>query len=265
MRNNYIGDIGDFVKFGLLRALCNPTAQDGSPSLALGIIWHLTTDPEKNNDGKHIHHYSKPERYRDCDPKLFDILCTLVSDPNRSIQKIRTSELFPKTTTFFEEGLSFQGFGKRTKPAIDARQQHRSNWYERSKLSVSNCDVIFVDPDNGFETKTTKRHHDKGPKYAFYDELQFHVDQNKSLIVYQHKTRSGTVETQIKTRMLELQQILGYKGEIHTLYFSTLGGRSFFILPAKQHLEIIEKRLDNLKQSLWKKHFKCYSSSDMPC
>lgn len=263
MRNNYVGDIGDFLKFGLLRALCSPPSPDGLPKLSLGLIWYLTTHLEKNNDGKHTHHYERPEVYRDYDPELFDILGGLLKAKTRTVEAIRQSDIFHSDTIFFEEPLNFDGLAKGTAQAVEERLKHRKSWSERSKLLASKCDAIFVDPDNGLEIKSTKRHHNRGTKFVFYDELLPFIEQNKSLIIYQHKTRNGTVEAQIKARILEMHEILDYKDEIHTIYFRSLGGRSFFILPAKQHVEIIGKRLENMQQSPWKKHFKYYSSSEM--
>ena len=42
MKNSYVGDIGDFGKYGLLRHLCGVTGKgtDGDP-LRLGVVWYL--------------------------------------------------------------------------------------------------------------------------------------------------------------------------------------------------------------------------------
>ena len=47
MQDCYVGDVGDFVKYGLLRAL-----SDGK---RLGVAWYLRTDPDttKADDGSH--------------------------------------------------------------------------------------------------------------------------------------------------------------------------------------------------------------------
>ena len=46
MQNRYTGDIGDFGKLGMLRAL---QAQD----LTIGVNWYLAPDEDHNDDGKH--------------------------------------------------------------------------------------------------------------------------------------------------------------------------------------------------------------------
>jgi hypothetical protein len=50
VQNRYAGDVGDYVKFGLLRAL---TGADDEPALSLGVMWYLTADEDHNQDGKH--------------------------------------------------------------------------------------------------------------------------------------------------------------------------------------------------------------------
>lgn len=54
MQNRYTGDIGDFAKYGLLRAL-----GEGNK---LGIVWYLYPDESHNEDGKHTAYLTKPEK-----------------------------------------------------------------------------------------------------------------------------------------------------------------------------------------------------------
>jgi hypothetical protein len=48
MQNRYVGDVGDFAKYGLLRQL---TMDD---QLHLGVIWYLFDDETHNSDGRHV-------------------------------------------------------------------------------------------------------------------------------------------------------------------------------------------------------------------
>lgn len=51
MKNRYVGDLGDFGKYTLLKTLCGPES-DRVPSLRLGIVWYLTRDDPSRKDGK---------------------------------------------------------------------------------------------------------------------------------------------------------------------------------------------------------------------
>lgn len=75
MQNRYAGDIGDFAKYGLLRAI-----REGK---RLGIAWYLNPDRGPAGDGRHIEYLDDPDRFRSLDPELFDILGDLVPDHRR--------------------------------------------------------------------------------------------------------------------------------------------------------------------------------------
>ncbi len=66
MQNRYTGDIGDYIKYALLRAL--------SPGVKLGVAWYLYPDENHNSDGKHIRYLDEPQRWRHLDPVLFEFL-----------------------------------------------------------------------------------------------------------------------------------------------------------------------------------------------
>ncbi|HOS95233.1 MAG TPA: hypothetical protein PLQ54_18125, partial [Armatimonadota bacterium] len=68
------------------------------------------------------------------------------------------------------------------------------------------ADVVFLDPDNGLEVGCGPCG-DKGPKYAFYDDLSG-ISAGQTLIVYQHAIRTGTFEEQLEARMDDLARSL---------------------------------------------------------
>src|SRR3954452_15801693 len=76
MQNRYVGDIGDYLKLGILRAL--------SPGYHLGVAWWLFPDEAHNRDGRHIRYLSRPDRWRHFDPDLFDTLRGIVSSGRRN-------------------------------------------------------------------------------------------------------------------------------------------------------------------------------------
>ncbi len=78
MQDRYAGDIGDFAKYGLLRAL-----GDGHQ---LGISWYLFPDESHNADGKHTAYLDNQGEWRDLDPTLFDGLQSIVNSNRRKVQ-----------------------------------------------------------------------------------------------------------------------------------------------------------------------------------
>ena len=84
MQNRYTGDIGDYIKYALLRAL--------SPGLTLGVAWYHYPDEDHNSDGKHVQYLEDPQRWRYLDPELFDALKGTVAG-DRSVSAVEASGL----------------------------------------------------------------------------------------------------------------------------------------------------------------------------
>jgi hypothetical protein len=69
VQDRYAGDLGDFLKFGLLRWLA-PPGRSASPRL--GVVWYRTANETHNADGKHIDYLDPVHRssayFRELDP-----------------------------------------------------------------------------------------------------------------------------------------------------------------------------------------------------
>lgn len=225
MRDNYVGDIGDYVKYGLLRSLSAHTG------LRLGVVWYLYPDPCKETDGRHLDYLSaaKEHLYRQCDPELYDKLRDLIAANDRTVAAVKRRKLLPKDTLFFEAPLSLSGLPKGTGKAQLKREHMRRQWLAQALAHTEAADLIFLDPDNGLEVRSTAYHQDKGPKFAFYREVEQFWNRGQSLVLYQHATREG-IEQQIRSRSAELRNHLNTKA-VYAVYLPSHSGRIFFIVP----------------------------------
>ena len=188
MQDRFVGDIGDFGKYGLLRVLCAPRPLDGGGQLSLGVVWYRTPDGTDPAGEQRAYLNRTPEnlaRYRACDPELYDSLERTKDPSKRSVVLVRQWDILPQGTRFHEDILSFEGVSRRA-----ARLAYRERYLERSRALTATCDIVFVDPDNGIEVKSTERHHKGGPQYCYLDELVPCVQGHKSLVVYQHFSRT---------------------------------------------------------------------------
>jgi hypothetical protein len=79
MQDRYAGDVGDFIKLGLLRAL--------SPGRKLGVAWYRFPDEDHNSDGRHVSYLEQSDRYGSLDPALLDHLRNVVKN-ERSIASL---------------------------------------------------------------------------------------------------------------------------------------------------------------------------------
>ena len=95
MKNQYVGDIGDYGKYGLLRFLTKK-------GISIGINWYLTED-DGSSDGKFTD-YLKKSAERDYDPELFDCLKGIVDQPDKTVKMIEGSGILPGAE-FYSEAL----------------------------------------------------------------------------------------------------------------------------------------------------------------
>jgi len=173
MQNRYTGDIGDFVKLGILRAL--------SPGHRLGVAWWLYPDEGHNDDGRHIGYLSQPEKWRHFDPTLFDALSEIVASGQRTVRAVETATILPGAT-FASETIPVGG-------TIAERPQMRRQWFETVLRTLDAADLVFADPDNGLEPSGHSLGSAKAGKSILLAELRALAKPGRCLIVYHHQTR----------------------------------------------------------------------------
>ena len=173
MQNRYVGDIGDCVKFAILRGL--------SEGRLMGVAWWLYPDEDHNGDGRHVDYLQQPDRWRAFDPELFDRIHDIVKAGNRAVKALEGSELIPNALYWNDEVP--------TAGTSEERRGARSEWFDRGCSALDRCDVIFVDPDNGLETKNFNLGARKAGKSVSIAELQALGASGRTLIVYHHQTR----------------------------------------------------------------------------
>ena len=76
MKDQYVGDINDYRKYALLRALSSGGAN------RIGVCWMLTPS-DGRSDGNKLAYLQQPERHRRVDPELFEILAHAAAEPDR--------------------------------------------------------------------------------------------------------------------------------------------------------------------------------------
>ena len=216
MQNQYVGDIGDFGKYGLLREIFGRPEVPGSGcGLRLGVAWYLfpdepPKDPNKpdNRDGSLTDYlYDKRdnhEKYRKCDTELYDELRRIViQEKKRDVTRIRESGILLWDTVYYENSLSYP-----RKQPMPLRKSIRESWLEGTLAATAKADVVFVDPDNGIASENISAWRKNGPKYVFMDDLNRFYCNGKSLVIYQHLTRQCKAPEQINKLAERLQESL---------------------------------------------------------
>ena len=253
MQDRYTGDVGDFGKYGLLRCLRG----DGTDRLRLGVLWYRTgaeivaADPA--NDGKHVSYLGAAgERlFRFCDPPLYDGLREIVSRGDRRVGAVAQSGLLGHDTRFHDEYVP----GPVPGDSRQARATPRRRWADDALRAVQDCDLVFLDPDNGLEAQSVSITTAKAPKYAYLEEVEALFGRGQSLVVYHHLGRHGSHAEQIARWRDRLQQQLA-PADIFALRFHRGTARAFFVLATADRAPVLRGRAAALLDSAWGRHFK---------
>ena len=168
MQDRYAGDIGDFGKFALLKAL-------SAAGFKIGVNWYRTYPQsfEKQDDGK----YHIPQKYFVCDQQLAEKLSAISHLPiaDRTIHTLQDAGLV--VTIWFSDEVPFK--------------EDRLAWHRRAVFALSACDIVFLDPDNGLLVKSVGKGSAKSVKYIFLDEIADYTAQGISVVFYNHRQRKA--------------------------------------------------------------------------
>lgn len=85
MKNQYVGDIGDFGKYSMLRAFIDA-------GIKVGVNWYLTED-DGSNDGKFTDYLNKGVMRRYC-PEVFDALKSIAKNKDKSVFETRFVKVY---------------------------------------------------------------------------------------------------------------------------------------------------------------------------
>ena len=132
MQDRYVGDVGDYVKYGLLRML--------APGHRLGVAWYLHPDEAHNDDGKHDAYLKDPEAWAQLDAPLFDAMGR-IRGRRGGVADVEVAGLLPGAV-YSNACLNFRGTGPE-------RGAWRRRWFEGVVEDLADCDLVFADPDNG--------------------------------------------------------------------------------------------------------------------
>ena len=238
MKNQYVGDIGDYGKIGMLRVLqCE--------GFALGVNWYLTPD-DNTSDGRHIEYLDKPCDVPDRD--LYLALKEIIKTGRRKIAALESDRVL-KDAVFFNEVLDFS---KCT--TINERCNVRRGWHDQARDCLKTRDLVFLDPDNGLEVKSVKPHYLRGNKYTTYQEVCDYFHDGASVIIYNHRDRSPE-EKYLKRLGAFHKMDQTAAAQLLCLRFSKVSVRDYLFLIHDKHFDRIKQVLDLMLASDWECYF----------
>jgi hypothetical protein len=174
VKDQYFGDINDYRKYGLLRAVI------GAAGFRVLIAWMLTPD-DGSTDGGLISYLEHPDRWSRHDPKLFHQIKSLLSrGKKRRVKWIEGLGLLPEAGYF---------------PArVPDEAPGRDRWFRALVEKARGHDMVFLDPDNGLEVGSKPYGRKGSSKYLYWHEVRTLWRAGKSLLIFQHFTRENRMK-----------------------------------------------------------------------
>jgi hypothetical protein len=204
LKHQYFGDVNDYRKYGLLRCISEATR------LRLGVLWLLTANDD-GPDGKLRSYLDEPAKWQHRDPVLCDSLTQLCSPGvERSVDLASQWDLLPGAVYFNQN--------------VPDSANRRREVFEAATAKMVDCQVLFLDPDNGIEVKSVPFGARRSSKYVYWRELASLFENGHSLIVYQHYRRVD--RRSFETSLID--QFRSWLGAPEVAVFST--ARVAFIL-----------------------------------
>lgn len=241
MQNKYVGDFGDFGKYALLRYLAQTC-------LPLGINWYLTPDESNGNDGRHTS-YLQNDHMIGYDDEVFLLLQRLVNEQRRNVKEIESSGILPTSTVYYSRLLDWTNV-----TSGDSRSSYRDAWHEQALEAMMNCDLVFLDPDNGLQVKSVPLTSRKGNKYIGFHELQNYIKLGKSVVFYNHRERKQEDVYLNKLRNLHSNELI-HPTKLFGIKFSGGTVRDYIFLLQPMHADNVLHVCHELLGSVWHSHF----------
>ena len=249
MQDRYVGDVGDFAKYALLRALAGVP----SPTLIrLAVVWCWYPNENHNNDGRHVSYLHSP-KFAKLDCELHAVLNAIIESNRRSVSAVASSGTLPPETVFYDVPISFLNS---ISFLCNDRALHRSTWLNNCLEATVDCNFIFFDPDNGLEIASIPINHSKAGKYVYWEELLPFWRRGNALLIYHHLNRTVSAARQIEA--LSDRFAIELDGAtIVPLVFRRGSLRVFWLIHHGDGLgRELESRAVDLLNGDWSRHFR---------
>lgn len=143
MRDQYVGDVTDALKYSLLRALIGDDH-------TLGVAWYYVQAHDGRRDGRH-REWQQEDDWKALDPVVHKAFS---NDGLRSIEAVMKAPFWPEGTLFDNSPVPLPS--------------GRGNWAAGVLNTLSSRSVVFLDPDNGLKEEVSEKHISLSELAAFH-------------------------------------------------------------------------------------------------
>ena len=234
MKNQYIGDVGDYGKYGLLRFL-------KSAGIDIGVNWYLTPDDERS-DGNHTE-YLSDERMRVYDPEVYDAMGSIAFRKDKTIQMVERDTIL-QGLRFYNTVMDFSTLHWRE------RADKRKKWHEGAMQTLRDSALIFADPDNSLSVKQRPTKKD-AQKFILPSEIADYYQSDKQVMYYNHRSRKDT-----EGWLEEKRQILAFlpDAKLLALSFHRWNARTYIFVIHEDKYALYSQIVNEFLRSKWGSH-----------
>ncbi len=203
-----------------------------SEEFSIGINWYdpgeLDFERDKNggfrqDDGK----YRDFTGVEDFDPDIAKALSALKE--KHSIRMLEELKLINNAVYYNK--------------TVPRGREERENWHRAALKKLRKCDIVFLDPDNGLLCDSVKPGSPKSVKYTYYSEVRDYLEENKTVIIYNHRSRKRE-EMYFNDIIEKLCSKAGAQRElIQVVTFRRFSVRDYFIISRDKVVHSTIKRL----------------------
>ena len=159
----------------------------------------------------------------------------------------------PESTIYDERILDLKGYAVR--PVSNSRMKARMEWVKEAIHATRDCEIVFVDPDNGIGS-ITQASSRLGSKYVLLEELDSYFVEGQTVVIYHHLNRRATAEIQIKERLTQLRQHFGASAQVMALRYRRGSSRVFFRLTKDIRIAaVLDEKPGQFLGTPWCNHF----------
>ncbi len=230
MKNQYVGDIGDYGKYGMLRSFA-------AAGICVGINWHLCPD-----DGKHTE-YLSDDRMRAYDAEVYDAMKNLAFCDNKTVQMVEDSGILDGMF-FYNDRMDLDSV------PWSARTEKRNTWHREALEALKDVDIVFADPDNSLTV--SKKPSQKGSeKFILPNEIMDYYNRGQEVVYYHHRSRKN--ESGWMQEKTQMRQFLPH-AHIMAVAFHRWSYRVYIFVIHEERADYYRGLINNFLSSAWGMH-----------
>ena len=246
MRDIWVGDKGDFGKYGMLREVCRILKKSGHKA-QLGVVWCF--NPDDGHNPSRIFH-QMPCRPLDLPMQEFFRELARPNGPSRTVTTVQARRILPTNI--------YLGVDQRhiELSVASMTREGRAEWAGQAIKEMRHADLVFLDPDTGIsppgkadkDNRAIQRGQQRrrSEKHLYVDELLRFRNAGKSLIIYQDAQRQS-IQYRFNwlTRSLEKGGI--ERNAIRVFHWPS----RFFVWIVHPKHDFIHAALNEFKRTCW--------------